>query len=71
MFDYGWFNKNYKLIVADHSNQKVLDADPRGIQQIAFTGEGRKKSLIYYILEPSKKTVLEFYKGTGKVLWVA
>ena len=32
-------NKNYSLIAADLSKQKTLAADPRGIQQIIFTGK--------------------------------
>ena len=32
-------NKNYSLIAADLSKQKALAADPRGIQQIIFTGK--------------------------------
>ena len=31
--------KNYRLIVVDLSKQKALDADPRVIQQIIFTGK--------------------------------
>ena len=46
----------------------TLDTDPRAIQQIAYTGSVQKKSVIYYILEQSKETALEFYKGTAKTL---
>ena len=31
--------KNYRLIAVDLSKQKVLDADPRAIQQIIFTSK--------------------------------
>ena len=55
--------KIYKLIAADLSKQKALDADSRAIQQIIFTGT----VIIYYILEQSKETMLEFSKGTKKV----
>ena len=68
LLDYAYFNKNYKLIAAGLSKQKALHADPKAIQQITFTGEVRTKSVIYYILEQSKETVLEFYKGTAQVL---
>ena len=37
--DFGYFEKNYRLIAADLSKQKALDADSRAIQQIFFTGE--------------------------------
>ena len=36
--DYFYFGKNYRLIAADLSTQKALDADSRAIQQIIFTG---------------------------------
>ena len=59
--------KNRRLIAADLSKQKVLDADSRAIQQIIFTGKTSQASVIYYIYEKSKETILEFSKGT-KVL---
>ena len=62
------FWKKYRLIDADLSKQKALDADSRAIQQIIFTGKASKGVIIYYILEQSKETKLEFAKGTTKVL---
>ena len=59
--------KNYRLIAADLSKQKALDADPKAIQQIIFTGETDNEIRIYYIPEQSKETILEFSKGTTKV----
>ena len=38
MLDYTNLNKRYKMIVIDLSKQKILDADPKAIQQINFTG---------------------------------
>ena len=71
--NFAYFKNNYKLIAADLSKQKVLDADSRAIQQIIFTGkikatEANTRVIIYYILEKSKETILEFSKGTTKVL---
>ena len=67
MLDFAYFDKNYRLIAADLSKRKALDADPKAIQQTIFTGETSVNVLIYYILEKSKETVLEFSKGTTKV----
>ena len=70
LLDYNNFNKHYKLIAIDISKQKELDADPRTIQQIEFKYmlEGdNNNSTIYWVLEKSKETILEFYKGTVKV----
>ena len=60
--------KTYKLIAADLRKQKDLDADSRAIQQTIFTGKTDNKIRVYYILEQSKETILEFSKGTTKVL---
>ena len=64
MLDYAYFKDNYRL---------TLDADPRATQQIVFqfqvVGEDNGTKIRLYIsLEQSKETLLEFYKGTGKVL---
>ena len=65
--------KKNELIAVDLSKQKALDADSRAIQQIIFTGkikatEANTRVIIYYILEKSKETILQFSKGTTKVL---
>ena len=55
------YRDNYKLITVDLSKQKVLDADPRWIQQIVFQGNvggvGNTRMRLYTILEKSKETV--------------
>ena len=72
LLDYAYFKDNYRLITVDLSKQKALDADPRAIQQIVFQGvvggENNTKIRLYTILEKSKETILEFVKGTAKVL---
>ena len=72
LLDFDYFEKNYKIIAADLSKQKALDADSRAIQQIIFTGEIKStventRVIIFYLLEKSKETILEFSKGTTKV----
>ena len=67
LFDYNCFDKHYKLVAVDLSKQKELDADPRAIQQIEFKYMLETNSTIYWVLEKSKETILEFYKGTVKV----
>ena len=73
LLDYSYFQKNYRLRAADLSKQKALDPDSRRIQQIIFTGTikaavANTRVVIFYILENSKETILEFSKGTTKVL---
>ena len=41
LLDFAHFKKDYRLIAADLSKQKALDADSRAIQQIIFTGNIR------------------------------
>ena len=67
LFDFNNFNKHYKLVAVDLSKQKELDADPRAIQQIEFKYMLGTNSTIYWVLEKSKETILEFDKGTVKV----
>ena len=73
LLDFACFEKNYRLIASHLSRQRAFDADSRAIQQIIFTGkikatEANTRVIIYYILEQSKETILEFSKGTTKVL---
>ena len=61
---------NYKMIAVDLSKQQVLDADPRAIQQINFTANRDRagNTRIYFILEEARETILDFSRGTVKVL---
>ena len=67
LMDYNYFKKHYELVAVDLSKQKELDADPRAIQQIEFKYMLGTNSTIYWVLEKSKETILEFYKGTVRV----
>ena len=68
LLDFAYFEKNYTLFAADLGKQKALDANSRAVQQIIFTGKTDNQIRVYYILEQSKETILEFSKGTTKVL---
>ena len=67
LLDFSYFEKK-KLIAVDLSKQKALDADSRAIQQIILTGKTDNQIRVYYILEQSKETILEFSKVTSKVM---
>ena len=60
LLNYAYFKDNYRLVALDLSKQKALYADPRVIQL--------KNKTIHY-QNKSKEAVLEFYKGTAKVLY--
>ena len=61
----------------DLSKQQTLHADPKAIQQ-NFTGNLNRKNnqgqninsntTIFFIIEETKKTILDFKQGTVKVL---
>ena len=58
------------MIAVDFSTQQALYADPREIQQIKFTAnlDRAGNTRIYFILEESKETILNFAQGHVKVL---
>ena len=68
--DYPYFKKYYELIATDLSKQQKLDADPKAIQQINFTGnvDRAEGAAMFFVIEEGKETVLDFLKGTVKVL---
>ena len=51
----------------DLSKQQVLDADPKAIQQINFTGNLENNAVMFFITEKAKETVLDFSQGIVKV----
>ena len=68
MLDYDYFHKHYKLVAVDLSKQRELDADPRAIQQIEFKYMLETNSTIYWVLEKSKETILNFTKEQLKYI---
>ena len=69
LLDYPYFKDSFKMIAVDLSKQQALDADPRAIQQINFTGNLDRvgNTRIYFILEQAKESILNFSLGTVKV----
>ena len=60
VWDYNYFQKYYKIIAINLSKQQALDADPKAIQQINFTGNLEGQWAIVFIIEEAKETVLDF-----------
>ena len=69
---YSHLEKYYKMIAIYLSKQQGLDADPKATQQINFTRnlERNKNTTMFFIIEKSKETILDFSKGIVKVLWI-
>ena len=70
LLDYPYFKENYKMIEIDLSEQQALDIDPRAIQQIYFTEKLDREgdTVLFFIIEETKETILYFSQGTVKVL---
>ena len=58
--DYNYFKNYFKMIAKDLSKQRVLDADPKAIQPINFTGSLENNTVIFSTIEEAKETVLDF-----------
>ena len=73
-----YLNKHYEMMATDLSKQQELDADPKAIQQINFTGNLIRKNnngqnmndntTMFFIIEEVKKKNLDFSQGTIKIL---
>ena len=48
------------MLAIDLSKQQVLDADPKNIQQINFTGNLAREAALFFIIEGAKETDLDF-----------
>ena len=66
LLDFAYFSKKkkkkYRLIAADLSKEKALDADSRAIQWITFTRTVKTTAIIYYNLEQSYNFLKEQQK---------
>ena len=54
----------------DLNKQQALDVDPKAMQQINFTGnlEQAEGATMFFIIEESKETILNFSQGIVRVL---
>ena len=67
LLDYNDFRNYYKMIAIDLNKQQSLDADPKAIQQINFTGNLAQEATIFSIIEEAKQRALGFLQGNVKV----
>ena len=76
--NYAYYKDGFRLIAADLSKQKALDADPNAIQQIIFTGQADKEASVFlrpwkteknstWICKRNDKSVLTTYKWLNTV----
>ena len=73
LIGYDYIKNHYRLIAADLSSQKELNADPEAIQQIEFVGQSKElnnddnnnnveSTFILTILEKIKERKLKFFQ---------
>ena len=72
LLDYNYFKKHYKVAAIDLSKKQVLDANPKAIQTINFTGNLKRDNVakMFFIIEEAKESVLDFLQGTAEILWM-
>ena len=64
------------MLAIDLSTQQEIDADPKAIQQINFTGNlnwgenVNDNTIMVFIFEEEKESILDFSQGTVKMLWM-
>ena len=68
LLNYQYFKDHYQLIAVDLSKQKELDADPRAIQQIEFSGKLETNSQVCTVLEKSKETIRILQRNSRSVV---
>ena len=61
----------FKLNEIHLSKHQKRDADPGAITQINFTWnlDTAEGATMFFIIEEAKETILDFSKGTVKLLW--
>ena len=70
LLHYPYFKKQYKLFAIDLNKQQKLNVDPKAIQQNNFTRslDRAESATMFFIIEETKETVLNFQKEIVKVL---
>ena len=69
MLDYNYF-KSYKIIAVDLTKQQEIDADPKAIQQINFTGnlDRAEESTMFSLLKKWKKQFGFFTRNSENIV---
>ena len=55
------------MMVLNLNIKQAFDADPEAMQQTNFTGNLENNTVIFFIIEEAKETVLDFSQGTVKL----
>ena len=66
LMHYFYFKHCYRMIAIDLSKQQALQADPKAMQQINFTGnlDRAGNTTTFFIIKEANKTIRDFSQGT-------
>ena len=69
LLDYPYLREHYKMIAIYLNKQQVLDAAPKAMQQINFTGnlDRDANTITFFINEEANEPILDFSQGTVRV----
>ena len=67
LLNYIYFKEHHKMIAIDLSKQQALDANPKVIQQITFTGNLNQEAKIFSIIGELKEYFFDFSQGTLRI----
>ena len=70
LLDYPLFKEYCKLIAMDLRKHQKLDADPKAIQQINFTGKPEKKCNNIFHYRRSKRNSFRFFKTNSYIILI-
>ena len=65
---YNYFKNSYKLTGIDLSKQQALDAEPKTIQKINFTGNLAQHVTLFLIIEVAKNSFRFFTRNCKSIL---
>ena len=65
---YNYFKNSYKLTGIDLSKQQSLDAEPKTIQKINFTGNLAQHVILFFIIEVAKNSFRFFTWNCKSIL---
>ena len=61
------FQKYYKTIAINLSQQQAVDVDPKGIEQISFAGNLNQQVAMFFILEKTRKCFRFFTRNSESI----
>ena len=61
LLDYPYSKEYFKLIATDIAKEQALDAGPKKIQQVNFTGNVWEEATVFFIIEKNKRNHFKFF----------